>query len=214
MRRCLRPGGTAPAAALAVTAVDAAAGVAAAATAASEPTASALRTRSNGSPAPTRPPRAASEAAARSAGKEAGRRSRADTGRTGGLRGCRRRRPAIQGLRGRRTGCCAASQLWRRCRRGPLQRAPAPPINTVTTRHECQRDKKQSESVVAEHDRRARHDLRGYCFVCTLMNARDPSAARAGDPSLPLGPSPFPIEAGPPHRLRHRQLGEGSGMLD
>lgn len=44
------------------------------------------------------------------------------------------------------------------------------------------------------------------CFVCTLMNEGNRELHKPGT-SLPLGPSPFPPGAGPPHQPSHRQLG-------
>lgn len=55
--------------------------------------------------------------------------------------------------------------------------------------------KNGSESVVAEE--RACHDLQGCCFVCTLMNARELSAAQARDLPCLLGPLPFQLELVP-----------------
>lgn len=49
-------------------------------------------------------------------------------------------------------------------------------------------------SVVAEHDMKACHDLQGCCFVCTLINARELSAAQARDLPCFLDPLPFQLE--------------------
>lgn len=57
--------------------------------------------------------------------------------------------------------------------------------------------KNGSESVVAEHETRACHDLQGCCFVCTLTKARELSAAQARDLPCLLGPLPFQLELVP-----------------
>lgn len=53
--------------------------------------------------------------------------------------------------------------------------------------------KNGSESVVTS----ACHDLQGCCFVCTLMKARELSAAQARDLPCLLGPLPFQLELVP-----------------
>lgn len=45
--------------------------------------------------------------------------------------------------------------------------------------------------------KRACHDLQGCCFVCTLMNARERSAAQARDLPCLMGPLPFQLELVP-----------------
>lgn len=57
------------------------------------------------------------------------------------------------------------------------------------------------------------HDLQGCCFVCTLMNTRERSAAQARDLPASWALS-LSNQSWTPHRLGLCQLGEGSGMPD
>lgn len=59
--------------------------------------------------------------------------------------------------------------------------------------NECQRENMEARV----HGAKACHDLQGCCFVCTLKNARELSAAQARDLPCLLGPLPFHLEQDP-----------------
>lgn len=173
------------------------------ATAASAPTASVLRTQNTESPGLRRQ---AASAVQR-------KRGRADNGRadrtTGGHKGSHRRCPAALGLKGRLTGCCAASQRSLQCMLGRQPKAHAPLLASIAwTKHEggerrgrCHRAKM-----------RPCHDL----LLCLHSEEckRPAECCTHQGPSGCWGPSPFSNRSSSPHVLGCCQLREGSGMPD